>query len=485
MRKTLIGLVVAALALGATPAHAAEPGAPGLGDPYYPRAGNAGYDVRHYSLGLQYDPATDVLTGRTVVNAVTTRDVSSVNFDFALPLLTARVNGRDVGFAQHGTELTVGTGGDVPAGTDLSFVFTYSASPSRTHAEVPVTRWKRTPDGALAVAAPSMSPWWYPANDHPSDKATYDVVITVPDGVEAISNGELVGTFPLGDGRTNWSWFSGKPQTTYATFLAIGQFDVRRGYSDTGKQVVTAYSDALGTRGPAARASVERTREVVRFLEGRFGYYPMAELGGVVSPYLSSTLETQTRPAYPAWAFQDGPNDYVVVHETAHQWFGNSVAVRQWKDIWLSEGFATYAQWLWSEAVGEGTAQDLADWTYRYYPADHEVWDVAVADPTPRYLYGAAVHERGALALQALRAAIGDATFFALLRTWASTKEHGNAGTAEFVAMAEEITGRDLDDLFRTWVHSPGKPAPVGARSLTTSEPKSFARIHRDGPARG
>ncbi|MFD7655384.1 M1 family metallopeptidase [Actinosynnema sp. NPDC059797] len=478
MRARLIGPVVAALVLGAAPAHAAGPGPEGFGDPYYPRAGGGGYDVRHYDLDLAYEPATDVLTGTATIRLTTTADLSSIGFDFALPARSAEVDGRPVGFAQHHHELLVGLGGDVPAGTGLTVVVGYSASPSRTHAEVPVTRWKRTPDGALAIAAPVMSPWWYPSNDHPGDKATYDVSITVPDGVEAISNGELVGTRPLGDGRTTWEWSGDEPQTTYATFLAIGQFDVRRSTTADGKRVLNAYSTALS--GTAARESVERTPELVRFLEGRFGPYPLSDVGGLVTPYTSSPLETRTRPAYPARAFRDGPNSYVVVHELAHQWFGNSVTMSWWSDIWLGEGFATYAEWLWSEANGQGTARELADWTYRHYPADHEVWAVPVADPTPRYQYGAAVHERGALALQALRDEVGDEVFFRTLRTWAERRAGGNATSAEFAAFAEEVSGHDLDDLFRTWVFSAGKPAVAArAATATTAEPASFRQVHR------
>ncbi|MFC6093431.1 M1 family metallopeptidase [Saccharothrix lopnurensis] len=475
MGATLTGAVVAALVLAAVaPAHAAGPGPAGFGDPYYPLAGGGGYDVGHYDLRLAYEPATDVLTGTTTVRLTTTTGLSSVNFDFALPVRSARVNGRDVGFAQHDHELLVGAGGDVPAGTELTFVIGYSASPSDTHAEVPVTRWKRTPDGALAIAAPTMSPWWYPSNDHPGDKATYDVSITVPDGVEAISNGELLGTYPRGDGRTTWGWFSGEPQTTYATFLAIGQFDVRRSTTGDGRRVLTAYSTALS--GTAARESVERTPELVRFLEGRFGPYPFADLGGLVTPHTSSALETRTRPAYPARAFRDGPNTYVVVHELAHQWFGNSVSMSRWSDIWLGEGFATYAEWLWSEANGQGTARELADWTHRHYPADHEVWDVAVADPTPRYQYGAAVHERGALALQALRTEVGDEVFFRTLRTWAGRGAGGHGTSVGFAALAEEVAGRDLDGLFGTWVFGAGKPVLATA---VAAEPASFRQVHR------
>ncbi|WP_158844220.1 M1 family metallopeptidase [Saccharothrix deserti] len=472
----LSGLVVAALVFAAVPAHAGEPGPSGLGDPYYPGAGNGGYDVKHYDVHLEYDPATDVVSGYTTVLLTTTRELSGVYFDFALPVRWTKVDGREGGFAQHHKELLVGTGGDVPAGTNVFVTVGYSVSPSDTHADVPVTMWKRTPDGALAIAAPSMSPWWYPSNDHPSDKATYDVAITVPAGVEAISNGELLGTYPQNDGRVTWGWYSGTPQTTYATFLAIGQFDLRRSTTADGKPVLNAYSTALS--GTAAQQSVERTPEVVRFLEGKFGAYPMADLGGLVTPYTSSSLETQTRPSYPAWVFRNGPNTYVVAHEMAHQWFGNSVSMSRWSDIWLSEGFATYAEWLWSEANGEGTARELANWTYNYYAADHEVWDVAVADPTPQYQYGAAVHERGALALQALRTEVGDAVFFRTLRTWAERKARGNGTSAEFAALAEEVAGRDLDTLFRTWVFSAGKPVVMTA-AAATAEPVSFRQIHR------
>ncbi|GAA4408357.1 hypothetical protein GCM10023168_25570 [Fodinibacter luteus] len=229
--------------------------------------------------------------------------------------------------------------------------------------------------------------------------------------------------------------------------------------------------------GASIDASLARHGDVLDFLSASFGPYPFATSGGIVDddPGLGFALENQTRPIY-SKDFFGAPegNVGVVVHELAHQWYGDSLAVQEWKHIWLNEGFATYAEWLWEEHEGAATAQELFDFFYGEIPPDDPFWDVVIGDPGRDLLFDFAVYARGAMTLHQLRLAIGDEDFFTVLQTWADAHKDGNVTTAEFVNLAEAISGQQLDALFDTWLFTPGKPAlttqaDAGARSADAS----------------
>ncbi|MCP2165943.1 M1 family metallopeptidase [Goodfellowiella coeruleoviolacea] len=482
-----LGVLGAACALtlfaGTAGAAVGQPGADSIGDPYYPGAGNGGYDVAHYDIRLTYQPATDQLAGTTTILARTTQDLSSFNLDFLLKVSSVRVNNAPAQFSQADGELVVRPAASLAKNTDVTVVVRYADVPSTVEHDG-YTSWVRTADGALAVDEPNSAPWWFPSNNHPLDKATYDVSVAVPDDVSALSNGTLVRTSKDIAGWTRWSWRSTQPQATYLAFLVVGKYDIHSGTAPNGQPFLTAYGADLGASTDAAKASVQRTPEILDFLSDQFGAYPFEAQGGVVSTGLGFALETQTRPVYSDRFFLRGSNTSVVVHENAHQWFGDSVSVHGWRDIWLNEGFASYAEWLWSEAEGEGTAQQLADYIYDYYPADHEFWQVLPGDPGPENQFDDAVYDRGALTLQALRNAVGDEAFFTIIRTWVAEHRYGNGTIEQFVALAEKISGKPLYDLFQTWLFTKGKPADsaaVGVSSAparaTVAEPKSFATL--------
>ncbi|OIJ66376.1 M1 family metallopeptidase [Streptomyces mangrovisoli] len=488
MHRRLIapGALVAALLLPAIPAFAAapSPGAPGIGDPYYPYYGNGGYDVSHYDLRLRYQPATDELEGTATILARTTQDLSSFDLDFLLDVDEVRVNGVSASFASSGQhELVVTPRTPLAKDAPITVVVRYHGVPS-TKSAYGFTTWHRTPDGAVAADEPESAWWWYPSNDHPLDKATYDVSVAVPDGTQAISNGTLQSTSSQA-GWTRYAWRENKPQATYLTTLAVGRFDITTGTSEGGVPIVNAYSKDLGDNDGSARASVERTGELVDWLSGYFGPYPFSTAGGYVPNTTTGyALETQTRVYYSPKQFANGANTSVVVHELAHQWYGDSVSLKGWKDIWINEGFARYAQWLWSEHEGEGTTQQLADYVYDSHPADDAFWTVAPGDPGPDDQFDLAVYDRGALAIQALRNEIGDDAFFAVLKGWPHEHAYGNASVADFEAYAERVSGKSLSALFDTWLFQTSKPAAPAARTASISaasgpaaRPKSWRRI--------
>jgi hypothetical protein len=221
----------------------------------------------------------------------------------------------------------------------------------------------------------------------------------------------------------------------------------------------------MSATGQIAHNSLAREPEMLRFLARSFGPYPFDTAGGIVSPALFDfALETQTRPTYSTdfFGWQDIA-DSTVVHELAHQWYGDNVSIKQWKDTWLNEGFATYAQWLWAEHEGGTSTQGQFDDAYAQIPADDSTWDTSLADPGVEGALGGVVYFRGALALQALRMTVGDTTFFKILKAWTATRARGNGDSHDFAALAGRVARRDLSGFFTAWVFSPGKPPYPGS----------------------
>ncbi|MCL2729238.1 MAG: M1 family metallopeptidase [Actinomycetia bacterium] len=466
MRKRVLASATAVLGLLlAIPASAAGagPGAPGIGDPYYPTYGNGGYDVSHYDLNLRYTPATDTLTGTTTLTATATQGLTSFDLDFALDVSKVIVDGRPAAFATSGEqELVITPQHPIARGQRITVAVTYSGVPS-TVQRYGFTSWQHTPDGGVAANEPESAWWWFPSNDHPLDKASYDVRVTVPQGEQAISNGLLLSQHTA-DGWTSYHWQQTKPQATYLATLAVGHFDITRSRTRTGIPVINAYSTDLGANAANARASVERTAEIVDFLSGYFGPYPFDSAGGYVPNVPTHfSLETQTRVFYSPATFSKGVNTSVVAHELAHQWWGDDVSLERWADIWLNEGFASYAEWLWAEHEHTGTPQQLARQVYDAHPADDPFWTVEPGDPGPQNQFDDAVYDRGAVAIQALRDTIGDRAFLTLLRVWPAQHRYGNATIAEFRTLAERLSGKDLGAFFQTWLYTPAKPAAFPA----------------------
>jgi hypothetical protein len=231
--------------------------------------------------------------------------------------------------------------------------------------------------------------------------------------------------------------------------------------------------------GVQVQASLDQQPEMIRFMESLFGPYPFSTAGGVVDDHDAGfALEIQTRPVYsPAfWTF--GAGDDVVVHELAHQWYGDHVALARWRDIWLNEGFASYAEWLWAEHAGNATTQEIFDFFYHVaFPPEDPFWELAIGDPGPERLFDGAVYLRGAMTLHALRGAIGDGDFFRLLREWSAGD--GNRTTDEFVAMAERVSGRELDALFDAWLFTTSRPglAEAGRMAGRSAAPAAPGRM--------
>ena len=431
------------------------PGAEGIGDPYFPTYGNGGYDVAGYDLALRFDPGSGELGGTATITATATQNLSSLNFDLAnLAAQRVTVDGAEAQSRADGTELVVTPAAGLVSGRPFTVVVEYSGTPEEIRdQDLGAGGWMRTDDGAFALGQPFSASTWFPVNDHPSDKATFRLAMTVPEGVEAIGNG-VPGERTTDDGWTTWTWAENAPMASYLATVAIGQYAITSTTHD-GKPMVIAIPESLPADGPAAR-SLARTGEITDFLATQFGPYPFEANGGIVldDDRIGYALETQSRPVYGNVFFADGVNETVVAHELAHQWFGDSVALERWQDIWLNEGFATYAEWLWQEDQGELTAQESFDRAYA-----RMTWTDPPGDPGADGLFDRSVYVRGGLTVHALRVTLGDEAFFGLLRSWTTEHRNGNATTAEFIAAAQRVAGgRDLQPFFDAWLS--GTTAP-------------------------
>jgi aminopeptidase N len=434
-----------------------QPGAAGAGDPYYPTYGNGGYDVASYQLRLRYDPARNQLTATATIKATATADLSRFNLDLAgLTVRSVTVDGTAATNARDGNELVVTPARGVANGAGFTVDVAYGGRPGPVNPRLGAGGFLHDDGEAVALGQPESASSWFPVNDHPSDKATYTVEVTVPEGISAISNGVLEER-TTADGWSTWRWAERAPMASYLATLAVGRYRMTTG-THAGKPVVTAVDSSLPAAGSADRA-MARTTEVADFLATQFGPYPFDAYGGIVidDNRVGYALETQSRPVYgPAFFRGNGDATGVVAHELAHQWYGDSVSVRRWQDIWLNEGFASYAEWLWAEHEGgRSVRQAFLD---EYARSDDEVWQVPPGNPGVENLFSRSVYKRGAMTVHALRQTVGDDPFFRIMKTWAAEKRNGNATTAEFVTLAERISGRSLDALFDAWLYQKSRP---------------------------
>ncbi|WP_409471226.1 M1 family metallopeptidase [Streptomyces sp. HC307] len=436
------------------------PGGSGVRDPYFPKAGNGGYDVTHYDLTLAYTPASRHLTGRTVTTARATQDLSAFNLDLkGLDVEKVTVDGTTARWNRTGQELTIRPRDDLAEGRTFRVTVRYSGTPvTITDPDGSEEGWLPTADGALALGQPTGSMAWFPGNHHPSDKATYDLAVTVPKGLRTVSNGELTSETTTG-GRTTSAWRTTAPMASYLVTLAVGRYDITRSTTEDGLPVYTAVDPA---ETPASRAVLARIPDVLAWAEHLFGPYPFSSAGAIVERVGDAgyALETQSRPVFPG-----APDIRLLVHELAHQWYGDSVSPRTWQDMWLNEGFATYAEWLWQEDHGGETAQQIFDALYTgdHYnnPAENEaIWSFPPANPPDAArISGRPVYDRAAMVLHKIRRTVGDAAFHELIRGWAKAHRHGTADTEDFTAYVEKkAPGKDFGRIWDDWLYGEGKP---------------------------
>ena len=467
-------------------------GEPSAGDPYFPALGNSGYDARHYDVALTINPKQRVVRGTTSIELTPTVDLLSMTFDLVgFEVSAVMVNGTPATFARPTNKLRVTPQQPLPAGVAVTIQVTYSGHPSG--AGLAGWYWSKE-EGALYSPQPAGASRLFPCNDYPSDKATFAFDITTRRGTVAIANG-LLQHEPVRDGKwTRFSWSEPGTFPTYAAVVAVGRFKLISGTTRTGLPVVNAFPKRLrekqakghgkrrhhraGVPANAAKRMGQRVApqgDIIPVLERYFGPYPYSAIGAIVTTDgRPEAMEAASRPTYPGVkaALKSKGLEQLIAHEIAHQWFSDLVTIETWQDIWLNEGFATYGELLW---VAESKGLPIGSLFARGSPyfGYFEGMNRPPGNPGAANILNVTVYNRGALTLEALRRTVGDATFYAILREWVDRYRGQNVTTADFIALAEEMSGRNLDAFFQTWLYDwglPNLPPDLNASGRTSAE---------------
>ncbi len=420
--------------------------AEGLGDSFYPYLGNGGYDALHYEIDLDIDPVANTIGALTTITAQATQELSEFNLDLSgLTVEDIRVDGSAAEYSRYNTELVIVPANPLAAGAEFSTEVRYSGSPEPiSDPGMPFFElgWHNTEGVVFTVNQPSGSMSWFPSNNHPTDKATFEIRITVPEPLTAASNGILVEETSV-DGYTTTTWRMDDPMATYLAAVYVGDFE----------RVETNQPD-----GPLIRDYVPRTDsdeivealritpQVIRYYEDLLGPYPFEVYGSIVMPFsLGFALENQTLSVHGLYTI----DPLTVAHEISHQWIGNSSTLDDWREIWLHEGFATYLSAMYmAEHHGRNLDGQMAQW-HAQLGDGGRVPPLEIEIPQ---MFSASVYLRGALTLHALRGFAGDSVFAEILRTHYQQSAHANTNTAAFLEIVTELAGPEATELVESWL---------------------------------
>jgi aminopeptidase N len=480
----------------------AQPGAPGVGDGLFPHLGNGGYDAHSYDLNLRYEtsaPAQPV-SGRVKMNAQANQDLSSFNLDFGGDTVrSVRVNGQPAKFdwQQAQEELVITPANPIRRGLGFCVEVAFTASPVvPAPDDIFPVGWVATPRGSFTSAQPDTAHRIYPVNDHPSDKAKYRFTLDVPDGVTAVANGTSTGK-RTANGRTVWTYDQRQPMASELVQLAEGTdlSIVHRG----GASGVT-YRDVISNdRRDLIEPAFARGPALLDWTVGKVGAFPAGLYGNLgVNQLFGYSLETQSLALHSYGLFDPTfvpgrtgePWFYspVMVHEIAHEWYGDSVSPKRWSDVWLNEGWAT-----WLMEVYEAETGTIDDWgfpSFEAYMQDQYAQGDAmraqfgpIARPSSAAnLFSPQVYDGAALALYALQQEIGEAKFRQIQREWPRQFADKAVSTNDFIAFASRVAGRNLTGFLGDWLygeHTPDMPGhPDWTVDPATTAAATTARTH-------
>ncbi len=507
------GIVASPLAASA----ADEPidGARTSTDPMFPNVGNGGYDALDYDVNIAWTPDA-VQSGTTIAGSIVAtstmtaradQPLRSFSLDFeGLEVDMVTVNGvpaawtRDVDAAAIKYKLIVTP--VTPVSGEFTTTVTYHGTPNHhVDADGSWEGWNRTTDGATMLGQPIGNMTGYPHNNTPADKATYTFTIDIPTTLNnvagtapgpgaAVSNGELVAKTPSADGtRTTWVWDQTLPMASELAVISIGKYDVIESQVELSSGATIPAWSFMDSNLSAANKTTITNRvaqlgTIIRNLETLYGPYPGKSTGVIVDTVPSGinyALETQDRSFFPSTNSVAGNT---LIHELVHQWYGNNVAPTTWTDIWIGEGMATWGPTYYNSSEGFGTGANPSELTYfnswNNTAATSANWNTPPgAQTNSAILYGYQTYTRSAQFWAALRIAIGDDAFFALIKEWQVRYAGTSKTTADLKALAEEISGRDITALWNDWILEPGKPAWPDKLSLALAGSAPEAPLER------
>ena len=431
-------------------------GSASLGDEYLPTTGNGGYTVEHYDLDLDYRVATNRLAATAVITARATMRLVRFSLDFAgLTVEKVTVDGERPRKTTHaGRKLTVTLDAAVEDGDEFEVTVRYRGAPRPIRGRWGELGWEELADGVLVASQPNGAASWFPCNDHPSDKATYRIQVACESSYRVLANGELVSRSDR-SGRTTWVFDTLEPMASYLATVQIGRYTS----SQLGTVPVVQTAHFPPSLAPVVAVDFARLGDMFALFCDRFGPYPFPSYSVVVTADdLEIPLEAQGLAVF-GRNHIDGAHssDRLIAHELAHQWFGNSLTITRWRDIWLHEGFACYSEWLWAEESGGPSIGTSVAEHHRVVGALPK--DIVVGDPGPAKMFDDRIYKRGALAVHAVRGQLGDRRFFEALRAFVAAHRHAGISTAGFVSFFAGYADEGvIEQLVDRWVFGTALP---------------------------
>ncbi|WP_271395186.1 M1 family metallopeptidase [Neomicrococcus lactis] len=409
--------------------------APLIPDPYLPTAGSNDYSVAHYDIELEASLAGNRLDGHAVITARAEEKLTKVELDLVgLTVMRVNVDGNKVKkFSTKNDKLVIQLPSALSVGEKFVVDVRYGGNPQPRRGKWGEVGWEELTDGVLVAGQPNGAPTWFPCNDHPSQKATYRISVSTDADYRAVANGKLV-NHSRKSSREVWTYEVQHPMATYLATIQIGRYNlVDIGRTRVGAKTTVQRAAVAPSLLAATKRAFAKQPDMIAAFSKMFGPYPFTEYQVVIADdVLEIPLEAQGMSIFGRNHLTTGwESQRLIAHELSHQWFGNSLTVSRWDDIWLHEGFACYAEWLWSEASGDMDAHTRARraWSGLWVLEQ----DITVGDPGPEDLFDDRVYKRGALALHALRRSLGDQRFFGMMRDWTRRKFHDNVTYRQFV----------------------------------------------------